>query len=98
MANYSISKKAISDLDSIWEYTAQTWSVEQADAYYLQIYESIRLLPLIPDFLGRSFDTVKPGLRGFHSGHHIIFYKKRDDGSVLVDRILHEKMDFSRHI
>lgn len=35
---------------------------------------------------------------GFKVGHHIIFYKKHSDGSIWMDRILHEKMDYQRHL
>ncbi|HTE33677.1 MAG TPA: type II toxin-antitoxin system RelE/ParE family toxin [Chryseolinea sp.] len=31
---YTISKKAIPDLEEIWLYTVQNWSIEQADRYY----------------------------------------------------------------
>jgi len=31
---YRISKKAVSDLEEIWLYTAEKWSVLQADRYY----------------------------------------------------------------
>ena len=34
MAKYGISKKAIADLDNIWNHTAQIWSEEQAVKYY----------------------------------------------------------------
>lgn len=97
MAIFKISKKAIADLDAIWNYTAQTWSERQADRYYTRIYESIINLSSIPDYQTRYYDVVKPGLRGYQVGHHIIFYKKRNDGLVWVDRILHEKMDHTRH-
>ena len=97
MAKYGISKKAVEDLDSIWNYTAQTWSEEQAVKYYNDIRDAIIVLANLPDYLGRSFEEIKPGLMGFHVGHHIVFYAKRKDGSVWVYRILHERMDFVRH-
>jgi len=50
MGKYSISKKAVADLDDIWNYS-----------------------------------------------HHIIFFKRKEDGNIWVDRILHEMMDFQRH-
>ena len=44
MAKYHISRKAIADLDSIWEYTAKEWSEQQASEYYRQLYFSIQNL------------------------------------------------------
>ena len=98
MAKIRLSRKAIADLDGIWDYTAQTWSEEQAVIYYRQISSAIRGLNHLPVFLERSYDVIKPGLFGFKVGHHILFYKKEKDGSISVDRILHEKMDYQRHL
>ena len=98
MAKIRLSRKAIADLDGIWVYTAQTWSEEQAVIYYRQIYGAIQGLNNLPVFLEKRYDVIKSGLWGFKVGHHIIFYKKGNNGSISVDRILHEKMDFPRHI
>lgn len=98
MSKYHISRKAIEDLDGIWKYTIKQWSEEQASDYYRQLYQSIQNLTTIPSYLIRDYSEIKPGLLGFKIGHHIIFYKKHIDGSVWVDRILHEKMAFQRHL
>lgn len=34
MANFQITNKALEDLASIWDYTLQEWSAEQAEHYY----------------------------------------------------------------
>ena len=98
MAKIRLSRKAIADLDGIWGYTAQTWSEEQAVIYYRQIYGAIQGLNNLPVFLEKRYDVIKPGLFGFKVGHHIIFYNKHKEGSIQVDRILHEKMDYQRHL
>ena len=98
MVKIRLSKKAIADLDGIWEYTVETWSEDQAVVYYRQIYTAIQGLNKMPVFLERSYEAIKPGLFGFKVGHHIVFYKKNKDGSIRVDRILHEKMDYQRHL
>lgn len=33
MAKYNLTKKAVEDLTKIWNYTFDTWSENQADAY-----------------------------------------------------------------
>lgn len=98
MAKIRLSKKAIADLDCIWDYTVETWSEEQAVIYYRQIYTAIQGLNSLPVFLEKEYNVVKPELLGFKVGHHIVFYKKHKDGSIWVDRILHEKMDYQRHL
>lgn len=98
MAKIRLSRKAIADLDGICDYTAQTWSEDQAVIYYRQIYSAIQGLNNLPVFLEKRYDVIKSGLWGFKVGHHIIFYKKGKNGSISVDRILHEKMDYQRHL
>ena len=98
MAKIGLSRKAISDLDGIWDYTVETWSEEQAAIHYRQIHAAILGLHSLPAFLEIKYDTIKPGLLGHKVGHHILFYKKHDDGSIWIDRILHERMDYQRHL
>ena len=98
MAKIRLSRKAIADLDSIWDYTVESWSEDQAIIYYRQIYTAIQGLNCSPVFLEKDYNVIKTGLLGFKVGHHIVFYKKHKDGSVWVDRILHEKMDYQRHL
>ena len=98
MAKIRLSRKAIAELDGIWDYNAQTWSEEQAVIYDRQIYGAIQGLNNLPVLLEKRYDVIKSGLFGFKVGHHIIFYKKGENGSISVDRILHEKMDYQRHI
>ena len=98
MAKIRLSRKAIADLDGIWDDTAQTWSEEQAVIYYRQIYGAIQSLNSIPLFLEKKYDIVNPGVLGYRVGHHVIFYKRDKDGTISVDRILHERMDYQRHL
>ncbi len=98
MAKLRLSRKAIADLDGIWEYTVQTWSEDQAVVYYRQIYNAIQSLDSIPLFLEKKYDIVNPGVLGYRVGHHVIFYKRDKDGTISVDRILHERMDYQRHL
>lgn len=98
MAKIRLSRKAISDLDGIWTDTAETWSGDQAVIYYRQIHAAIQGLSSLPAFQVINYDIIKPGLLGHKVGHHILFYQKHEDGSVWVDRIIHERMDFPRHL
>ncbi|MBO4633947.1 MAG: type II toxin-antitoxin system RelE/ParE family toxin [Bacteroidales bacterium] len=47
---------------------------------------------------GQDYCFIYPGLRGYHIGHHLVFYTIQENGRVLIVRILHEKMDFKRHL
>lgn len=97
MGKYSISRKAIADLDGIWDYTKEHWSEEQATKYYQQISLSIQCISDLPAFAVQGYNAIRSGLLGYHVGHHIILFKRKEDGSIWVNRILHEMMDFQRH-
>ena len=59
MTKIRLSRKAIADLDSIWDYTVATWSEEQAVIYYRQIYTAIQGLNSLPVFLEKEYNVVK---------------------------------------
>ena len=65
MAKIRLSRKAIAVLDSIWDYTVETWSEDQAIIYYRQLYTAIQGLNSLPVFLEKEYNVVKPGLFGF---------------------------------
>ena len=48
--------------------------------------------------MASGITPLKPGLMGHKVGHHIIVYRKHRDGSIWVVRILHERMDYQRHL
>jgi toxin ParE1/3/4 len=47
--------------------------------------------------LGRECTEVRRGYRMYPSGSHVLFYRQTADGIDVV-RILHERMDYERHI
>ncbi len=47
--------------------------------------------------VSRSRDDLRPGLRMVASGRHCIFFEA-DESRVLVVRVLHDRMDYRRHL
>jgi toxin ParE1/3/4 len=84
--------KAVADLDAIWRYTARHWGATQADAYVRAIVETCRAVAR-GEHTGTDASDLRPGYRKLRIGRHIAFYRPKDDGSVEVVRILHERMD-----
>ena len=88
---YVISKEALADLDAVWLYTAEKWSLTQADRYYFMIIDEI-------DFIsrnvqsGKSMEYLRKGYRASKVKSHLIFYRISTDGIEII-RILHERMD-----
>src|SRR5436189_3225446 len=86
-----ISKKAVSDLEEVWLYTVEKWSVEQADRYYNLIVDEINYISRNIN-AGKSMEHVRKGYRASKVKSHLIFYRVQND-TVEVIRILHERMD-----
>jgi toxin ParE1/3/4 len=90
--NYSISKKALLDLEEIWLYTLEKWSIEQADRYYNLIIDEINNLCKSTN-AGKSVEHIRKGYRASKVKSHLIFYRISDEELIEVIRILHEQMD-----
>ena len=94
---YFISEKANQDIEKIWLYTFENWSLEQADRYYNLILDEIEFIS--ENFeSGKSVDHIKKGYRASIVKSHIIFYKKSRRNIVEIIRVLHQKMDIENRI
>jgi toxin ParE1/3/4 len=93
---YTLSPRAQSDLDKIWDYTACHWGIDQAETYVRRLWHDIEAVAANPA-IGRACPEVKAGYYKFRSGSHILFYRL-SGGTVEVVRILHGQMDFEQHL
>lgn len=92
--NIQYTNKAIEDLSGIWAYTAEHWSQKQADTYYLSIVSACeRFAGGLDLYAVRKYDEVSPGLLGYRVNKHIVFFRRIDSQTIIVIRILHERMD-----
>ncbi len=97
MVKYQISSKAIEDLDKIWIYTFEKWSIKQADRYYNLIIDEIEYISNNP-LSGEVIDHIKFGYRVTRAKSHLIFYKESDRNIIEVIRILHKSMDIENRL
>lgn len=97
MAKVILRQKAIDDLNDIWYYTFEKWSVKQADKYYTSIKLAFNGIVQNPD-VGKEYDGINKNLLGLKSGKHIIFYKSLSKDKIEIIRILHERMDLRKRI
>ena len=93
---YVISKKALSDVEEIWFYTAEKWSVDQANRYYNLIFDEINFICKNIN-AGKSMEHVRKGYRASKVKSHLIFYRILNN-TVEIIRILHERMDIENRI
>ena len=98
MAKYYFTKKAIEDLNSIWNYTVNVWSEEQAEVYYRMIIDECNNIITNPYKFSKRYDIVEKDLYGRHIGKHIIFYKSINNYDILIVRILHSSMDLKTQL
>ena len=94
----SISYKPLAriDLEDIWNYTLEKWSVEQAEFYVRQIYNEIEKLSLHPSIAKSVYYNEAEYLQ-FKVNHHFVFCRATRVELIVV-RILHERLDFLRHL
>lgn len=95
---YILSKEAKKDLEKIWLYTFENWSIDQADRYLNLLLDEMDYLCLKPNS-GVTFENIRKGYWRTKVKSHFIFYKineKREELEII--RILHEMMDVENHL
>lgn len=96
MAIHRLTRRAAADLDEIFDYTARQFGLAQARAYLDGINSLCEQLAANP-LIGRSAESLAPGLRRYEFRSHVLFYTTGTGGVVIV-RVLHSKMDALRHL
>lgn len=95
MLKLLLSPQAINDLEDVFEYTVQNWSVTQAENYQNLLFESMNTMLRSPK-IGTKYYFIKGEYRKLNSSKHIIFYRI-EEATCIVVRILHERMDLNSH-
>lgn len=95
MATVRYSVQAKADLLSMGKYTLHAWGEAQAARYLANLEDCTRMLARNAT-IGRSCNWIRPGLRRFEAGKHVLFYRRLAD-CILVTRILHQSMMPDRH-
>ena len=90
---YQISVAAQKDMEDIWLYTYEHWSLEQADRYINLILDEIEYLAKNPQS-GKNYSHVRKGYFRSKSKSHLLFYKiHKQKEEIEIIRVLHQKMD-----
>jgi toxin ParE1/3/4 len=95
-AEYRLSPAAARDLESIWFYTLREWDSEQANLYLDELAAAFGRLAQHPR-TARTCDHIRKGYRCGRVGRHAIYFRETKYG-IAVIRILHDRMDASRHL
>lgn len=92
MKSYRLTPAARGDLSSIWDFTKEHWD----EIYIKEMRAAIERVAANPQ-RGRACDEIRKGYRRYSLGSHVIFYIEGAD-SVAVIRVLHQRMDPTRHL
>ena len=96
--SYKISVDASEDIENIWLYTLENWSLEQADRYVNLILDEIEYLADNPN-LGKDFNYIRKNYRSSKVKSHLIFYRLcNKDKDIEIIRILHQRMDIENRL
>ena len=91
-----LSESSQQDLRHISQYTLRQWGKKQEHLYLNELYDRFEEILTDPT-LGKQRNTLYPGAQSSNIGKHVIFYQLKED-TILVARILHQSMDFPRHL
>jgi toxin ParE1/3/4 len=104
---YRLSADADADLLNILEHSGRQFGASQRRIYAELIEEALALVAADPERNGSTDrGAIEPGFRSYPvrlagrkrtASRHILFYKREGNG-ILVLRILHDAMDFPRHL
>ena len=93
---YQLTEEATRDVEEILAYSVNSFGIAQTEHYFEALKECIELLAGNPD-IGHSAEDILPEYLRFPYESHVIFYK-RLTSSILVVRVLHERMNPELHI
>ena len=96
MPQYKVSTKAKQDLFDIGIFTQNKFGIKQRRLYLNAIAEKFTLLVNKHDIWVDRFNLRK----GYYSiliQKHIVFYKKYKNG-IRIIRVLHQSMEFDKHL
>ena len=89
---YRLTPKAQRDLEDIWLYTAQTWSMAQADRYTDIMEDTFDRLLFMPE-MARERPEIDPPVRIHPSAEHLIIYRVERDQLIIL-RVLGAGQDW----
>lgn len=91
-ARYRLAPRALADLDDIWRFSAETWSVDQADKYIDELVRVFELIATMPTLVHERSE-FKPPVRIHVYQDHLIAYTIAKD-HVAILRLLGGRQDW----
>ena len=109
MARFRVAQPAQNDLANILAASAERWGTEGRRRYARLLAAAMHLVAANPEGpLTQARHELSSGLRSLHVRHvrltakvkkpvHILYYRAIQPGLIEIVRVLHERMEPSRH-
>ena len=113
MARFRLARPAQIDLANILSMSVERWGAAGRQRYAAVLAAAMRQVAAEPDGpLTKNRRDLRSGIRSFHvpyarrSGEgakvrrpvHVLYYRVAEEGVIEIIRVLHERMDPSRHL
>ena len=113
MARFRLARPAQLDLGSILATSAERWGTDGQQRYVAALADAMRQVADEPQGpLTKNRTEFRSGIRSFHVRHarrsadaakvrrpvHVLYYRVAQEGVIEIVRVLHERMDPSRHL
>jgi toxin ParE1/3/4 len=92
LTTYRLTPVAQNDLEDIWIYIAQQWSMAQADRYTDILEDTFERLLFMPE-IARERSEFQPPVRIHPSAEHLIIYRIEGDHLAIL-RVLGAGQDW----
>lgn len=93
---YKISNEAKRDIENLWLYTLNEWSIQAADRYVRLIMDEILYVADHPHS-ATDCSEIREGYYKTRVKSHFIFYRLNNE-TIEVVRVLHQQMDIPRQL
>jgi len=113
MARFRLARPAQIDLANILATSAERWGTDSCQRYAAVLADAMRQIADEPEGpLTKRRTELRSGIHSFHIRHarrasdaakvrrpvHVLYYRVAREGVIEIVRVLHEKMDPSRHL
>jgi len=91
---YRLTRKAAEDINEIYSFSAEQFSLDQADSYNTLLERTFEFLAHNP-FAARKRLELSPPVRIHPVQSHLVIYQVEGDGSILIVRVRHGHEDWA---
>jgi toxin ParE1/3/4 len=113
MARFRLARPAQIDLANILPTSAERWGTERRERYAAVLAAAMRQVADQPEGpLTKKRPELRSGIRSFHVRYtrssaenatvrrpvHVLYYRVAEEGAIEIIRVLHERMEPTRHL